>query len=123
MHYDDWVKVGTIGVDSGSVAVGDPCYVNGADASHGAKTWNDFLEKTWPFTFDPKEGFAMTDIQKAAKSKSEMDVANVMGQAGIGIVVSSGYGDGEYPVYIRKNAEGRIMGLMVNFDDDEDEND
>lgn len=116
-NYTDWTKVGTIGVDSGSVAVGDPCYVNGADASHGAKTWEHFLEKTWPLTFDPQAGFGLSDAEKRAKSNEELNVANVMGQAGIGIVVSSGYGDGEYPVYIRKNAEGRVMGVMVDFED------
>lgn len=108
----DWTKVGEVYVDSGTIAVGDPCYVNGRDASSGAKDWNDFLVKTWPLTFGKPRG----KVDEAARN-AEMNVANVMGKEGVGIVVSSGYGDGRYPVYIRKNSEGRIMGVMVDFED------
>ena len=108
--YDDWQKVGDVWVDSGTIAVGDPCYTAGPDATTPVKSWDDFLAKTWPMTFGGAKG---TDAERNA----EMFVANVMGEAGVGVVVSSGYGDGVYPVYIRKNAEGRVMGVMVDFED------
>ena len=40
-------KVGTICVDAGIVMVGDPCYTQGHDSSHGVKSWHEFLDKTY----------------------------------------------------------------------------
>ena len=36
-----------------------------------------------------------------------------MGHAGAGVVFGSGYGDGVYPVYVRKNDEGRIVEVRI----------
>lgn len=39
-----------------------------------------------------------------------------------GIVVSSGYGDGRYPVFVAEDTQGRVVGVRVVFiDDDGDE--
>jgi hypothetical protein len=41
-----------------------------------------------------------------------------------GVVSSSGFGDGSYPVYIAKNANGEVIGVKVVFiSDEEDEED
>lgn len=37
------------------------------------------------------------------------------GQVDLGAAVSSGYGDGSYPVYVRRNYEGRVMQVLVDF--------
>jgi hypothetical protein len=37
----------------------------------------------------------------------------------LGIIVESGYGDGEYPVFAKYNREGRLVKVMIDFDDDE----
>lgn len=34
---------------------------------------------------------------------------------GKGIVCLSGFGDGSYDLYARKNKEGQIIGLRINF--------
>jgi hypothetical protein len=91
MSKGQWKKVGEIGVDAGLVMVGDPCYVLGDDASQRVKSWSEFcdsLGNDYPTVKDMNFGF----------------------------VVSSGYGDGLYPVYVKKNAEGRVIGLKVEFD-------
>lgn len=89
-----WQKVGTIGVDAGLCWVGDPCYCVTPDCnSHPAKTWEEFCD---------------------ILSKSDFDGKNYH-QFNSGVVVPSGYGDGEYPVYIKKNQEGRVVGVMVKF--------
>lgn len=36
-----------------------------------------------------------------------------LGHAGAGVVFSSGYGDGIYPVYVRKNKDGRIVEVRI----------
>jgi len=101
----DWEKVGTIGVDAGCVMVGDPCYTQGADADHGSASWSEFLEKTWPNVFGP---------DGARLGEPMADVAPVRGESGIGLVISSGYGDGEYPVFVRRVGD-RIAELKVVF--------
>ena len=92
-----WEQVGTIGVDAGLCWVGDPCYVINRDpgTEHSdvlGKTWGDFCDK----------------LGNEYPTVKEFD--------GLGLAVSSGYGDGLYPVFIKKNEEGRIVRLMVKFD-------
>ena len=38
-----------------------------------------------------------------------------LGHPGLGVVVSTGYGDGVYPVYAEFNDEGRIAAVTVEF--------
>jgi len=40
---------------------------------------------------------------------------------GLAAAFSTGYGDGEYPVKVRRNAEGRIMQVLIDFGMDADE--
>ena len=102
-----WEQVGSIGVDAGLCWIGDPCYVLHTEkppASIGA-TWGEFCDKlhttggeSTSFPFD-------------------------LGHEGLGIAVSTGWGDGSYPVYVRKE-NGRIAEVRFVFmgdDDPEDE--
>lgn len=34
---------------------------------------------------------------------------------GAAVAVSTGYGDGWYPVYATRNSEGRVIGLEISF--------
>ena len=34
----------------------------------------------------------------------------------VGVVTSSGYGDGEYPVYVDINSDNRVVALHIYFD-------
>jgi len=104
---NDWQEVGVIGVDAGLCWVGDPCYCVTPDADeHPAKTWSEFCDK----------------LQDGREVESGvMPFSYKLGHAGLGVAVSTGYGDGVYPVFIRKNAEGRVMAVMVNFGGDENE--
>jgi len=94
-----WEKVGVIGVDAGLCWVGDPCYCVTPDATdHPAPTWKQFCDMLGD------------DYPTAKQFNYEM------GHEGLGVCVSTGYGDGLYPVYVKKNAEGRIVRVMVKFD-------
>ena len=88
----EWEKIGEIGVDAGECWIGDPCYVLGKDSSHGPKTWAEFCQKL-PMAHTPSEPLGK----------------------GIGFCIPTGYGDGEYPVYIKRNTEGRIIRILVKF--------
>jgi len=87
----DWEQVGEVGVDAGAVWIGDPCYIMGDDASHRVHNWDDFCDtlgdKGWPTTH----------------------------QFDSGMYVSSGYGDGTYPVEVKRNHEGRIAEVRIVF--------
>lgn len=78
-----WEIVGEIGVDAGLCWLGDPCYCVTPDATeHPAKTWNEFCEKL--------------DHAKRAQQWNYK-----IGHAGLGVTVTTGYGDGNYPVEVR----------------------
>jgi len=104
-------KVGQVGVDAGMVMVGDPCY----------------LDKFTDHEYDDAKVEAQKASGKYDYSYSGACAAtlsnNSAGQLGRGdaVAVSSGYGDGVYPVYATYNHEGRIVKLEVIFDADSDE--
>jgi hypothetical protein len=104
-------KVGQVGVDAGMVMVGDPCY----------------LDKFTDHEYDEVKVDAQKTSGKYEYSYSGACAAtlsdNSAGQLGRGdaVAVSSGYGDGVYPVYATYNHEGRIVKLEVIFDADSDE--
>jgi hypothetical protein len=114
-------KVGMVGVDAGMVMVGDPCYLNtyGKESTDGfewVESEVDAQKSTKKFDYSYSGACAATLGE---------DSAGELGRAAA-VAVSSGYGDGVYPVYATYNHEGRISKLEVVFvaEDDEDfEND
>ena len=96
-------EIGTVFVDAGIVMVGDPCYTlpdDGSTRTETARDWLKFVDATFA-TEGPK------------------GVYKPLGD-GIAVVVESGYGDGEYPVFVRRNDEGRVIAVEVLFDDVDD---
>jgi hypothetical protein len=95
-------KIGVIGVDAGLCWIGDPCYVihtsDGKLPPSMGKNWDEFCSKLGDqfTTFGFNE---MTD--------------------GLGIAVSTGYGDGVYPVYAKISDEGewgkRVKEITIKF--------
>lgn len=101
-------RVGEIGVDAGLCWVGDPCYVLHPDKPPRdiGKSWNDFCTRL--FKRD-KNGGAQFNFDR--------------GHAGLGVAVSTGYGDGCYPVYVEREG-GRVARVIVEFmEPDENESD
>lgn len=87
---EEWELVGEAGVDSGQILIGDPCY------------------------FLPEEKYQeLLDIHKKDKWKSP--TVELPYHMTCGIVTSTGYGDGGYNVYIKRNAEGRVMEAKIVF--------
>jgi hypothetical protein len=108
--------VGRVGVDAGMVMVGDPCYLDkyGKESSDG-------------FEWVESEVDAQKTKQKYDYSYSGACAAtlgdNLAGELGRAdaVAVSSGYGDGVYPVYAHYNHEGRIERLEVVFSGEDDD--
>jgi hypothetical protein len=104
--------IGYVAVDSGQILITDPGYLNG---------WG-------------KEGFGEAGVSHYSyggacsttltdKQAGQLNFA--AGHAGAGVVSSTGYGDGMYPVYAHfEETEGwgkRVARLEIVFIDDADE--
>lgn len=101
--------VGYFGIDSGQVLISDPCYLSDfKDERDSGGVFNAELPKPYPFSYN--------GACSATCSEDNAGVLGVLrGNEGLGIAVSTGYGDGCYPVYIKKNSEGRVMKIVINF--------
>ena len=91
-----WEQVGTFGVDAGLCWIGDPCYVMGDDASSRVTDWMGFCEN-----------LSSSGHDKNGHSTPLGD--------GTGIAISTGYGDGCYPVFIKRSDEGRVAEVKIVF--------
>ena len=109
----DWECIGKIGVDAGLCWIGDPCYfiqndffeedTNKDDRSTVFKSWRKFLDKLNELSGDRN------------KAPTIASFPYKLGHEGLGVCISTGYGDGTYPVFVRKNQEGRIAEVKVVF--------
>jgi hypothetical protein len=96
-----WTRIGEIGVDAGLCWIGDPCYIlhrEGDNPEAIGKNWTEFCD-------------GLGDDYPTHK-QFHYD----MGHAGLGVCVSTGYGDGCYPVEVKYGDEGRrIKEVRVRF--------
>lgn len=102
------VRIGTCGVDAGLIMIGDPCYIIGNDV--GRKPWPVFLTDLYKH---PIPGVAGLPKERGWNVMSLSSLGNRAFPAAL--VVSSGYGDGEYPVSVRINDEGVITSMTIRF--------
>jgi hypothetical protein len=97
-----WVKIGDCAVDSGTLMIVDPCYVlpdkEGVVANKDSYTYEKFLN----------------DI---GSDKFKQILASGIG--GTGVLSSTGFGDGCYPVFAKVVDEGdwgeRIKEIKIKF--------
>jgi uncharacterized protein (DUF1684 family) len=90
----EWKLIGSCGVDSGTIMLVDPCYVIADKDVAPRVTYEDTLE-AWR-----TEGHDFHDMFIPFED---------------GVIVSSGYGDGNYPVYAKFDEDGRLMEVKVDF--------
>ena len=94
--------IGEIGVDAGMCWIGDPCYIFGGNRPKEiGEDWQEFCE-----ILDDK---GMYTGGKTAQFNYDL------GHAGLGVVTSTGWGDGCYPVYATFNKEGRVAKIEIEF--------
>jgi hypothetical protein len=100
---DTWQEIGKIGVDAGLCWIGDPCYILHKNEETSSKD----IGENW---------FGFCDKMKDSVTRQfNYD----LGHAGLGVCVSTGYGDGCYPVLAKFNSEGRIAEVKIKFIDEE----
>jgi hypothetical protein len=91
-------QIGVITVDAGLCWIGDPCYIFNPDQRPKAigKNWSEFCGKL------------------SSKGPTCQQFNHDPGHPGLGVVVSTGNGDGDYPVYAEIQ-DGRVMRVWVEF--------
>lgn len=111
------VKAGEIGVDAGLCWIGDPCYIHPDGGKRElpkefGKTWSEFCSRLHAKERDHGGGPTMEQFNYD------------MGHPGLGVCVSTGFGDGVYPVYAEIVDEGpmgkRIKSITVEFLEEDD---
>lgn len=100
-------KIGSVGVDSGQVIITDPCYLKGFE--NNEFTANDEEVKK----MQESGNFPYSYEGACARTLSEQQGGEI-GLGEQGVVSSSGFGDGEYPVYA-EYSEGRVKALRIVF--------
>ena len=97
------IKAGVVAVDSGSILITDPCYI---DAE-----WVNEEEST-----KPKNNFSYPTCCEKTLGGSFGQLNFKVGHPGVGVVTTSGYGDGTYPVFVKVEKEsGRVKEIRVEF--------
>ncbi len=96
-----WEHVGSVTVDAGVIQLGDPCY--GYDDQG---KWVEFLKNNE--ILDQGEKLTYPVAHGADRQKGNYK------EHAQAIVVSSGYGDGVYPVEVKKK-DGMIKEVRIRF--------
>lgn len=99
-------KIGHVAVDSGQIMIIDPCYIESnwkGNDFHSNENENGEYVPTNETSYD---GCCTATLSE-----------NRAGQAGLAVASSSGHGDGEYPVYAEYDENGRVIQVIIDFDD------
>lgn len=98
-----WEKVGVIGIDDGTCLIGSPLGVLNRSPKDLGAGRDEFIER-------------LNDRQQKGAAQWNFDGGN----AGLGVTVSTGGGDGTYDVLVRRAPNGAIAEVKVVFLDTED---
>lgn len=97
----DLELAGHISVTSASIIIGDPCYLDNWDTNKADSSAAG--NHTGLYSY---EGAC-----EAALSENGFGSLN----SGMAVALSTGYGDGHYPVYVQRNDEDRIALAIIDF--------
>lgn len=109
--------IGYCGVDSGQILLTDPCYVKDFVDNEEFEPTKSMTTtgETHPYSYNGACGASLSEHGGG-------QLMFAMGHAGAGVCVSSGWGDGLYPVFADYSEDGRIASVTIQFiSTDEDE--
>ena len=95
---EKWRMVGRVGVDSGTLWIGDPCYTVTGDRFRPTKPLHELMTRQ---VVEYRVGDVFEEMLGLRVS--------------VGIIVGGFGGDGVYPVLAKRNVRGMITGLLVDF--------
>lgn len=115
---DKWEQVGKVDVDSGLIWLGDPCYVFALPHSTKKSKFKSLNEvKKLPKDI----GKSWIDFCNKVSDSNATQFNHDTGSPGAGVAIHNAYGDGSYPVFVKKTRQGGIKSVMIVFEDEFDE--
>lgn len=121
--------IGYVSVDSGTVMIIDPCYVlpdkrtGWEDGRYGADSepsaWSDLPKSEETSVYLNATNIHTKENHYGELTEDGRSLWIPHQEWGGGVVVSTLYGDGGYPVIAEKNGQGRVVRLIVEFGDSE----
>jgi hypothetical protein len=110
---DSWEYIGSIGVDSGQMMLSDPCYVKDFAES------DDVVGLMEAIKNGSDDSYSYTGACSQSNTSQQAGVlVNDIG-AELGVVCSSGFGDGVYPVFVKRhtfrNNDTRVVEMKIEF--------
>ena len=93
--------IGYFSVDSGQAIIGDPCYI----------------KDNWQDDYTDFDEYKNSEGQYGYLGSCHATLINGHGVLGNGlaIAVTTGHGDGNYPVYVEYNETGHIAKVVIDF--------
>jgi hypothetical protein len=97
--------IGYVGVDSGQVMVGDPCYLD------------TFINDDYCTSSDTPGEYSYSGASDVSMSGGGVigQFPQLGGKAGRAVVSATRHGDGVYPVFQVVNKWGEVTGLFIDF--------
>jgi len=119
---DSWEYIGSIGVDSGQMMLSDPCYVKDfADDNDDAEGVMKLMEAIKDGSDD-----SYSYIGACSQSNTPQQAGVLVNDIGaeLGVVCHSGFGDGVYPVFVKRhdfgNNDTRVVEMKIEFVNEEE---
>ncbi len=130
INFNNLYRAGTFGVDSGTIWIGDPCYMIGYDEKKYDEQHDIYFDKTnynkASLIHLKNEGANLTQ-SLGGKKAEQIPVPEVLmyHEFPDGLRISTLHGDGRYPVYVEMDG-GSVRRIIIDFDNvvephDEDE--
>ena len=115
---ESWEYVGIVGVDSGQMMLSDPSYVRDFAVSDDIVKLNEVIKDG----SDNSYSYLGACSQSNTPQQSGVLVNDI--GAEMGVVCSSGFGDGGYPVYVKRHDFGkwgkRVVEMKIEFVNEEE---
>ena len=89
--------IGQVGVDSGSILISDPSYINDAFSIEGDDIYDIYPDK---------------DRHRQISTRASKNTTRIP----IAMTLQTGWGDGVYPVTAHYDRDGRIAKVEINFE-------
>lgn len=110
---DEWEYIGSVGVDSGQLMLTDPCYLESEWKRGDVNNFGE--EHVGEFSYSGASSTTLYTKEMAGELNYHL------GHPGAGVVFSSGYGDGSYPVYVKRDDSGLIAEMRVVMISEDDQ--
>ena len=94
------VKLGEVGVDSGTIMIVDPCYMQKGEQ-------HDAFEKQWDDLVHGKD----------RKRWDKTQLNHAKGHTGLGVISAGFGGDGSYDVFAEKSKTGLVKRIIIEFNE------